>query len=288
MRTDDERGTEIGERLRASVNADGGWGYYAGHPSRLEPTCWALAGLGSTGALDVRFESSAAALLSRWQREDGLLIDDAVPGSTANVAFNGLAAWVAIQNPALASRLSVTRLVGALSRAKGVKLPPSTINRQDDSLQGWAWIDGTFSWVEPTCWGLIALKAARTAMSVEESRVSEAERLLVDRCCASGGWNYGNSNMLGQELRPYVSTTALALLAMEEHRGEACVVSSLEFLTRNRLTERSAMALGLTAIALKRFGAPADDVAEALCEQWGRTQFLGNAHLMGLALYGLA
>jgi hypothetical protein len=289
MSTSVGRAKEIAERLRAAANADGGWGYYAAHPSRLEPTCWALLGLRSAGALDSELEARAGETLRQWQRRDGLLVDvDGRAANEANFAFNALAAWVALQIPAVAARLSLEPLVAAISRAKGVKLPPSTINRQDDSLQGWSWIDGTFSWVEPTCWGLIALKRARETMAIDSSRVDEAEKLLADRCCVTGGWNYGNSNMLGKELHPYVPTTALALLALQDRRQRDCVVRSVEFLTRNRLSERSAMALGLVAIALRTFGEPVDDIHDALIEQYRKTAFLGNAHLTGVALYGLA
>ena len=33
--------------------------------------------------------------------------------------------------------------------------------RQDGSLQAWSWVDGTFSWVEPTAWCLLLLKKWR-------------------------------------------------------------------------------------------------------------------------------
>ena len=33
--------------------------------------------------------------------------------------------------------------------------------------------------------------------------------LLADRACRGGGWNYGNANVLGQDLHPYVPTTAV-------------------------------------------------------------------------------
>ena len=63
---------------------------------------------------------------------------------------------------------------------------------------------------EPTAWSLVALrKCARAGLPVEVSRLNEGEMVLADRCCETGGWNYGNSNMLGKELRPYVPTTAL-------------------------------------------------------------------------------
>jgi len=280
--------TEIRDALSKRVNPDGGWGYYDGHASRLEPTCWALLGLRAADAVDAPAISASSDLFRRWQREDGLLLEpELLSEDRPNLAFNGLAAWLLLQRPELAGRASVSALVDGVTRAKGLRIPESTINRQDDALQGWGWIDGTFSWVEPTCWGLLALKTAARSFPVVETRVNEAERLLIDRCCPAGGWNYGNSNMLGQTLRPYVPTTALALVAMKERRHDACVERSLAFLKAHRLSEPSAMALGLTIIALGTFGEAVGDVKDMLRAQWRRTGFLGNAHLMGLALYSL-
>jgi hypothetical protein len=280
--------SEIREALSRRVNPDGGWGYYEGHASRIEPTCWALLGLHSANAIDASAISASAELFRRWQREGGLLLEPELrTEDRPNVAFNGLAAWLLVQRPELAARISVAALVDGVTCAKGIRIPESTINRQDDALQGWAWIDGTFSWVEPTCWALLALKAAASIFPVVETRVNEGERLLIDRCCATGGWNYGNSNMLGQALRPYVPTTALALMAMKERKGETCVERSLAFLKAQRLSEPSAMALGLAIVALRTFGEAVGDVKDMLLAQWRRTAFLGNAHLMGLALYSL-
>jgi len=277
---------QIRTALIARANADGGWGYYERDASRLEPTCWALLGLLSANALDQRAIVNAAELVGRWQRNDGLLVEPELgPEDRPNVAFNGLAAWLLLRHRELAARTSIDALVGALGRAKGIALPASTINRQDNALQGWAWIEGEFSWVEPTCWGLIALKAA--TVPIQHARVRDAERLLIDRCCPTGGWNYGNSNMLGQALHAYVPTSALGILAMQDRMDEPCVRRSLEFLKEHRTTERSAMALGLALIALRALGEAAADVEDALAAQWQRTGFLANAHLMGLALYSL-
>jgi len=280
--------SEIRNALSRRVNHDGGWGYYEGHASRIEPTCWALLGLHSANAIDASAISTSAELFRRWQREDGLLLEPELRSEDRpNVAFSGLAAWLLVQHPELAARMSVTALVDGVTCAKGLRLAESTINRQDDALQGWSWIDGTFSWVEPTCWALLGLKAAASIFPVVETRINEGERLLIDRCVATGGWNYGNSNMLGQTLRSYVPTTALALMAMKERKDEACVERSLAFLKAQRLSEPSAMALGLAIIALRTFGEAVSDVKDLLIAQWRRTEFLGNAHLMGLALYSL-
>ena len=289
MPSHDERCVaEIREALTQRINLDGGWGYYAGHASRIEPTCWALLGLRASSRDETTALPAAAELFRTWQREDGLLVEPLLQNENRpNVAFNALAAWLLVQRPELRAHVSLAKLVDGVTCARGIRLPESTVNRQDDALQGWAWIDSTFSWVEPTCWALLALKAAAAIFPVVETRINEGERLLIDRCCDSGGWNYGNSNMLGRTLRPYVPTTAVALLAMKERKGEACVERSLSFLKENRFAEPSAMALGLTILALRAFGETVADVKEMLVAQWRRTQFLDNAHLMGLALYSL-
>ena len=48
-------------------------------------------------------------------------------------------------------------------------------------------------------------------------RIRQGELLLYDRMCADGGWNYGNTKVLGEHLPPYPETTALALIALQEH-----------------------------------------------------------------------
>jgi hypothetical protein len=276
------------QALLAGANQDGGWGYYPGRPSRLEPTCWALlALLAGDPAVDWSPEPHAR-FLRESQRPDGLLLEAAVRDEDRpNLGFNGLAALLMLEHPQLAPEAFRLALVAAVARNKGVKVSPAEINRQDNDLQGWAWIDASFSWVEPTCWCSLALKKSASTASEIRARISEADRLLADRCCAAGGWNYGNSNMLGQDLRPYVSTTALGLLAMQDRPHEACVRQSLEYLRLQWLSERSARALGLALIALRTFGLPAEDVEASLRSQWERTRFLGSSHLVAIGLFSL-
>jgi hypothetical protein len=279
------------ETLLSGTNPDGGWAYYHGHASRLEPTCWALLALLADASTTGWDASAHRDFLLRSQRTDGLFLEAAVGDENRpNLGFNGLAALLLLAERQLAADAARTALVSALIGNKGVKFAASWINRQDNALQGWAWIDSTFSWVEPTCWCLLALKKVTKAMPASRDargRISEAERLLVDRCCTAGGWNYGNANMLGQDLRPYVSTTALGLLAMQDRRQDPCVVKSLDYLVQHRLAETSAMALALTLIALRTFGVPTEDVEDHLLSQWDRTAFLGNFHLIAIALYSL-
>ena len=90
-------------------------------------------------------------VFDRWPRKDGLFVDG--PGGV-NVAFSGLAGIVLA--PAR-DRAIARDLMAALVHTKGVAIPPSTINRQDNALRGWAWTSDTFSWVEPTATCLVGV-----------------------------------------------------------------------------------------------------------------------------------
>jgi hypothetical protein len=267
----------IRQLLLSSRNPDGGWPYYRGKASRLEPTIAALLALGATG------DVTGAAVVDRWPRRDGLFVDAA---GEVNVGFNGLAALL------LAKRRDapIARdLVGALVRSRGVPIGPSPVNRQNNSIQAWSWTDGTFSWVESSAWCMLGLKrlTAGAPAPAVAARLHDGERLLADRVCRVGGWNAGNSNMLGTELPPYVPTTALALTALRDRAAEAYVVRSLAYLEAHRVEETGAMALALTRICLGVYDRSARDVETALIAEWHRSRYLENLHVSGLALYAL-
>ena len=267
--------------LAASRNADGGWGYRAGKRSRVEPTSLALLALGAApgdGTTD-------ASVLERWERHDGLLIDPAA--THPNVGFNGVAA-LAAQYPPLGLTRTAELLIGALLRYHGVVLPPSESIVQNNALLGWPWLDGTFSWVEPTSWCLVSLKRwSRTHPSLDRSvRIDHGERLLRDRMCREGGWNYGNPLVLGKELMPYAATSALALLALQNRADDPVVQRSRTVLAELCASERSAFALGLSAIAFHVLGDPAaTDAERALAGLWADTAFGGDLMATALALY---
>ena len=259
--------------LMAARNADGGWPYYAGKASRLEPTVFALLALGE----------EAAAILARWPRLQGLFVDS---GGALNYGFNGQAAIALARSPDSAAARS---LVPGLVRARGLALPPSLNNRQDNSIQAWSWTDGTFSWVESTAWCLLGLKrlAARSIDPGVRARFEDGRRFFVDRVCKEGGWNDGNSNMLGAELPPYVPTTALALLAMHDHAADPVLQKGLTYLGERKLTEQGGLALSLTRICLGVYGEAGSDVEAAILSTWMRTAFLGGVHVTALGLYAL-
>jgi hypothetical protein len=262
--------------LRRGRNADLGWGYYFHKRSRLEPTCWALLAL----------RDADPQALRNWPIRDGLLLENA--DGEPNYAFHGLA-MLALSARQVEHVAGNHVLLDAIQRVRGVKLSPSTVNRQDNGIQGWSWIADTFSWVEPTAWCLLALKKwlRRLPTRVNAKRIADAEALLFDRCCVGGGWNYGNANMLGKELKPYVPTTAIALLSLLDRPSAPAVVKSREYLTREALSEKSSVALSLALLALRLLGQRSDAVVSDLTGQLETTAAVGNQFAIALALYAL-
>ena len=263
--------------LREGRNLDGGWGYYAGKSSRLEPTCWALLALGGEADDEV---------LQKWpSTKDGLLLERA--GGEPNLGFQGIAVTTLLHRR-IEHQTGNRALIAGIERSRGVALDDFRVNRQNNRLQAWSWIDGTFSWVEPTAYCLLALKRARIAgLAVDTTRIATGESVLIDRCCATGGWNYGSSNMFGQNLPAYVPTTALGLLALQDRRSEAAFTSSSAYLEREALSERSATALSLALVALRTLGRRHDHVQSALEQHLNNTFELGTHHAMAMALFAL-
>ena len=280
--------SRLRQALVSGRNADGGWGYYPGKASRLEPTCWALLALGS-GADIKSLREPAAAWLVSCQQPAGALVER--PEWPVNIAFNALAAFTLLHHRDLAADDVRRRLLTFLLTSKGVAAPASDTMRQDNSLQGWAWTDETFSWVEPTCWGMLALKKARASGAVEaatHARIAEAERLLIDRSCRPGGWNFGNANVMAQDLRPYVPTTALGLLAMQDRRQENTVVRGLATLETLWRDEISAMALTLSLVCLDVYGRSVMEPLARLIEHAAGALTFGNHHGIAQAMFALS
>jgi len=279
---------QLRERLLAGRNADGGWGYYANHSSRLEPTCWTMLALAASGASRTEIDS-AAAWIGQCARPTGWLVEN--PAWPVNIAFNALTDFTLRAVPGTSSDTVAPRVLASLLESKGLAAPNTPDVPQDNSLQGWSWIDANFSWVEPTCWGMLALKSARAhgvTSAATAPRLAEAERLLADRSCHPGGWNFGNAVVMKQDLHPYVPATALALLALQDLRGADVVSRGLAVLESLWPTEISALSLGLSLICLDVYGRSTDRVAAELSEHAPKASAFGNFHGMAVALFALS
>lgn len=270
----------LAEALAAARQADGGFAYYAQKRSRIEPTAWVALTRGRDAAGALRW-------LASTQGTDGWLRDD--PRAPVNVGFNALALLALLTDERMHGPAG--RVGAALVQVKGRAYGPSPVVRQDNSLQAWPWVDGTISWVEPTAYGLLALKRARhlgllaADAAAAGTRIEVAEHMLEDRACASGGWNYGNARVFGQDLLAHGPTTALALLALQDRASAPFVQAGIRFLAARAEDERSGFALALTAMGLRQCGSPAGHLLAPIAAQMPVSLRIGNTvTLAALAL----
>jgi hypothetical protein len=275
-------------------NADGGWGARPGGPSETEVTALALMALA-----EHERESAGSALgwLVDRQADDGSwpLGSDAPAGSWATslavLALSGVdsererarhgAEWLLGQQGTLLSRL--------IGRLQQVFLGGSGAADQDPTLFGWSWTPGTSSWVEPTSYALLAVKRMRRDLDAGRvaSHVGEAERLLYDRMCVGGGWNYGNKRVLGEDLWPYPDVTAIALIALQDRADADANGQSIEALDRALAGNDSGLALGWSALCVELYGGDGAPLRERLAASFAERRYLRETRSLALAALAL-
>jgi len=282
--------------LHTRRNADGGFGPYPGRPSTTESTAWA--GL----ALSALEELEAAASATRWLL-DGQLASGAWPHSAEapEPSWMTSAALLALSGEPVA-REAVARGSRWLLRQRARTFPfltrlfyrfwPDRVQvRLDPELRAWPWTDGAFSWCEPTSMAMLALARldARLVPGTVRFRLREGENLLLDRVCTGGGWNYGNSWVLGEDLWPYPDTTALALLALRGRRDDIRVVQSLDALKTMLAQHESSLSLSLGVLCLDEYGIDTTPYRQRLEALWRGEPFEATTRaiaLSSLALHG--
>ncbi len=249
------------EHLLRSQNPDGGWGYFPGKASWLEPTVHA--------ALVLRREEAgrrALELLKRWQLPDGAWQANAQvkSGCWGTALMLTLYRAMGLQD---ASRqdASYSRGLEWLVQTTGAEgsLPVRLVERfqakvveQDDSVRGWPWRPGNSSWVEPTAHALVALKQSSRAAEFG-ARIQEGESYLLDRRCPDGGWNYGNKRVYHTDMVSFPETTALALIGLQG-RSHSELQPSLDRALAHAKSTKSGMARAWLAMALRLHGVPWD------------------------------
>lgn len=220
--------------LAASQNQDGGWGYFPGTASWVEPTAWALAALRSAAGQGQRVRR-ALAWLRTMQRADGACRPQAQVDEPSWMTALFVTAHLlegVIDPPVQAAvrwLLAVKGAEGALWRRAVARALPRVEGYNPDRY-GWAWVPNTNSWVEPTAHTLVALKLYRSRASTGRVdretlnwRIQLGEQMLLDRRCRDGGWNYGARQALGIPLPSYPETTGVAMMALQ---GASAVVSN--------------------------------------------------------------
>ena len=118
----------------------------------------------------------------------------------------------------------------------------------DPTFRGWSWTPFTFGWIEPTSRALLALQVLRPSATAE---IEDAVKLLADRSCVGGGWNYGNREVWEKELEPYAQTTAIALIGLQGAGDPKVVADGYAVLRRLWPVENGGMSLGVALLALR-------------------------------------
>ena len=245
-------------------NADGGFGPHPGQPSEPEPTALAAMALA---------DRDAAAWLAAAQRPEGAFGFDV--GSAVNDSVTGLCAL------AVGPGSGREKALDYLENAQAKQVDSSAAVPIDPSAVGWGWVGGTASWVEPTARALWALRVARPS----SSRIADAVALLRDRGSVGGGWNYGNREVLGEELPPYAQTTAAALIGLRrlDPNLEMQGLDSLRRLWRTEAAGGLSLAMSMAAFRIHEAPSDAEKVGLALERLVGETGLLGDGIALGWA-----
>ena len=162
----------------------------------------------------------------------------------------------------------------------------SNVNKVNKDLIGWSWVPNSFSWVEPTSYAMIAVKKLRTRLTGTQvdARIRQADAMIYDRMCDGGGWNYGNSKVLDYALWPYPDTTAIALIALQDHARDQANQESLQVLSTTARKTDSGLALCWAAICLNLYGQDKADFQSQIDKRYAATGFLGETKSLALAI----
>jgi hypothetical protein len=245
--------------LRTTQNPDGGWGYFPGKQSWLEPTTYATLALHGTPGADASFDRSWR-LVRSWQTSEGSFRPSGqVQGGT----------WVTAHVVTLASvrgvyddgvRRSVDWMLSVVGAEHTLLMRAASFmhllkTKLDVSHEGWPWREGNAAWIEPTTHTLVALKKVSGKYQGGElqHRVRDGEELVLSRRCSDGGWNCGNPNVLNFDLPSYPETTGLALMGLQG-RSASELAGPLDVGQRFREETKSSLAKAWLTIALRCHG----------------------------------
>lgn len=243
------------EFLAASELPEGGWGYHQGSTQAYpEPTCYSLLALN-----DISFpKQKSLNWLSNLVDKNGQLYlprDDSPNWGTSHVVITLSRLNVLPRK----RETSIDWLLAWESQYTESKVEDIAL---DSTLIGWPWISDTFSWVQPTAYAVLALKLCGLQT---HPRVLEAEKLLFDRTCPGGGWNFGNPVILDRPVDPSMIETAITLLALQDLPEDTEEISNgLRVLEDGLPGLPSALALSMGILCLMIYKRPVEVYVDAL------------------------
>jgi hypothetical protein len=223
---------------------DGGFSPHPRARYRVDATCWAILALGGDPAMGTLL-TRARSRLGADQLPDGRVCIS--PDHPEAFWPTSLAIFAWHQSPE--HRKNQARAADFLLRTSGTHFPraANSPSSHDSNIKGWPWIADTHSWAEPTALALMALKIAEYG---DHQRVKEATRLLLDRQLPHGGWNYGNTFVFDQELRPMPLSTGIVLNALKDQTSLPTIQPSLSYLQSSVVSLPTPRSLGWSLLGL--------------------------------------
>jgi hypothetical protein len=134
----------------------------------------------------------------------------------------------------------------------------------------------------------MAVMGLTSAEYGDHERTREARRMLLNRQLSAGGWNYGNTTVFDQELRPMPESTGMALNALAGAAPQSEVQASLDYLAGLAPRLNTPRALGWGLLGLGAWGARPNVAASWAASCLVRQDQFGGYDTVSLALLLLA
>jgi len=266
--------------LRGKRRGESCWGHQPGCEPRVEPTAFAALALSSmTPTYNELAVEAGRWILPRQTRRGGLPMSRALTESPWATACSLLLWNATSSHPPNRQRarewlLTVDHSTGVTPQDRARSFPA-----------GWPWVEGTYTWVEPTALAILALLGDGESTHL---RISEGYRMLHERALPHGGWNSGNTLLFGHELRPQTTSTALALLALAARREKSSTATdALQRLLELLDLVHSSISLGWALLALRAWDALPPN-SDSLLENAASLALERHESNLGLALLLLA
>ena len=247
-----------------------------------DATAWAILALWASGVADIELQPARIRLAADQQADGRISVSPEHPEAFWPTS-SAILAWYQVPE----FRENRNRASQFLLKTTGYHFPreKDAAYAHDPSIRGWPWIDQTHSWVIPTSLAIIALKATGYA---DHERVQEGIRLLLDRQLPRGGWNYGNTQVYGQELIPMPESTGVALTALAGSVPRPHIHPSLGYLKNSIAQIRTPLSLGWGLLGLGSWGEKPPQSKSWLEACWRRQERYGAYDTTALALMILA
>jgi hypothetical protein len=222
-----------------------GIGYKVGDAPAAEPTALAVLALAGHGRVEAaRKAADALASMQQTNGEVAVRAGEQWPGWPTSLA---VCAWCAIDRSGYQHRIDLA--IRWLLANRGQPVDQSEAFGHNTALVGWAYAEQTHSWIEPTAFGVLAMKSAGRP---NEPAAREGVAVLIDRQLPGGGLNYGNTYVLGQLIRAHTEPTGIGLVALAgESDPSHRLAKSIAWLRRSIGPETTPLSLGWSSLGLK-------------------------------------